>query len=87
MAGQHKPRRKVRNGDNGVQLTKSETLYRAPSFPLAAFLWPARGSVSPWEGLPLILMAVGLFRWAAGLWGYSGEHNLMGVGLSREAEN
>lgn len=74
--GQHKPRRKLKNGDdNGTQLTKSETLYRAPSFPLAAFLWPARGSVSPWEGLPLILMVVGLFRWAAGLWGYSGEQH------------
>lgn len=74
--GQHKPRRKLKNSDdNGAQLTKSETLYRAPSFPLAAFLWPARGSVSPWEGLPLILMVVGLFRWAAGLWGYSGEQH------------
>lgn len=81
--GQHKPRRKVRNGDSGVQLTKSETLYRAPSFPLAAFLWPARGSVSPWEGLPLILMVIGLFRWAAGLWGYSGECDLVAIS-SRE---
>jgi alpha-1,3-glucosyltransferase len=45
---------------------------RVPAFPLAAFLWPARGTVSQWELLPLILMAVGLFRWAAGLWGYSG---------------
>lgn len=70
--GQHKPRRKVK-GDEGVQLTKSEILFRAPSFPLAAFLWPARGSVSQWVVLPLILMVVGLFRWAAGLWGYSGE--------------
>jgi hypothetical protein len=29
--------------------------------------------LSQWEVLPLILMVVGLFRWAAGLWGYSGE--------------
>jgi alpha-1,3-glucosyltransferase len=50
---------------------------RAPAFPLAAFLWPARGTVSQWELLPLILMAVGLFRWAAGLWGYSGEIALL----------
>lgn len=53
-------------------LSKADALVRAPTFPLAAFLWPARGSVSQWEILPLILMAVGLFRWAAGLWGYSG---------------
>jgi alpha-1,3-glucosyltransferase len=46
-----------------------------PAYPLAALLWPARGKgpVSQWESLPLILMAVGLFRWAAGMWGYSGE--------------
>lgn len=72
--GQHKPRRKVKTDDeDGTQFAKTETLIRAPSFPLAAFLWPARGSVSQWGILPLILMAVGLFRWAAGLWGYSGE--------------
>ncbi|RFU29211.1 hypothetical protein B7463_g7118, partial [Scytalidium lignicola] len=45
-----------------------------PAYPLAAFLWPARSSPSQWEVLPLILMAVGVFRWAAGLWGYSGYH-------------
>lgn len=45
---------------------------RAPAFPLAAFLWPVRSSTSQWEVLPVILMIVGLFRWAAGLWGYSG---------------
>lgn len=75
-ARHHKPRRKVKqNGDGkGFQLSKAETLVRTPSFPLSAFLWPARGSVSQWEVLPLILMVVGLFRWAAGLWGYSGEH-------------
>jgi alpha-1,3-glucosyltransferase len=72
----HKPRRKgKKNGD--VSPTKSvrprfETLVRAPSFPLAAFMWPARASSSQWELLPLILMVAGLFRWAAGLWGYSG---------------
>ncbi|KAI1639554.1 ALG6, ALG8 glycosyltransferase family-domain-containing protein [Biscogniauxia mediterranea] len=65
----HKPRRKHKNLDSP---TKSEALVRAPSFPLAAFLWPARSSLSQWEVLPLILMVVGLFRWAAGLWGYSG---------------
>lgn len=53
-------------------LSKADALVRTPTFPLAAFLWPARGSVSQWEILPLILMVAGLFRWAAGFWGYSG---------------
>ncbi|KAH9902111.1 glycosyltransferase family 57 protein [Xylariomycetidae sp. FL2044] len=70
----HKPRRKNKKtahfDDSNV--IKSEALVRTPSFPLAAFLWPARSSLSQWEVLPLILMVVGLFRWAAGLWGYSG---------------
>lgn len=66
----HKPRRRPRL-DQG-KLSKSELLVRAPAFPLASFLWPARGSVSQWEVLPLVLMVSGLFRWAAGLWGYSG---------------
>lgn len=54
-------------------LSKADALVRSPTFPLAAFLWPARGSASQWEILPLILMVVGLFRWAAGFWGYSGS--------------
>ncbi|ORY66252.1 family 57 glycosyltransferase [Pseudomassariella vexata] len=66
----HKPRRKSKKP--AASVIKSEALVRTPSFPLAAFLWPARTSLSQWEVLPLILMAVGLFRWAAGLWGYSG---------------
>ncbi|KAK7923385.1 dolichyl pyrophosphate Man9GlcNAc2 alpha-1 3-glucosyltransferase [Apiospora marii] len=69
----HKPRRnKAKKTAAYDAITKPESLVRTPSFPLASFLWPARGSVSQWEVLPLILMAVGLFRWAAGLWGYSG---------------
>ncbi|KAI8957873.1 glycosyltransferase family 57 protein [Daldinia sp. FL1419] len=69
----HKPRRKAKKAhfDTTVNV-KPEALIRTPSFPLAAFLWPARSSLSQWEVLPLILMVVGLFRWAAGLWGYSG---------------
>ncbi|KAJ5624311.1 CAZyme family GT57 [Penicillium lagena] len=43
-----------------------------PAFPLVSFLWAARAGVSQWLILPLTLMAVGLFRWAVGLWGYSG---------------
>ncbi|KAG9251571.1 glycosyltransferase family 57 protein [Emericellopsis atlantica] len=70
-----KPRRKGKKIDEDIDRvirTREETLVRTPSFPLAAFLWPARSSSSQWEVLPLILMVVGLFRWAAGLWGYSG---------------
>ncbi|KAG6141641.1 hypothetical protein E4U28_002964 [Claviceps purpurea] len=70
-----KPRRKVRDGGNGSDTlirTRSDALVRAPTFPLAAFLWPARTSLTQWEVLPAILMVAGLFRWAAGLWGYSG---------------
>ncbi|CAK7225604.1 Glucosyltransferase-like protein [Sporothrix curviconia] len=59
------------NGGSGLSILP-EGLTRSPAYPLAAFLWPARGSISQWELLPLILMVVGLFRWAAGLWGYSG---------------
>ncbi|RAK86898.1 ALG6, ALG8 glycosyltransferase [Aspergillus costaricaensis CBS 115574] len=44
----------------------------SPAFPLVSFLWSARAGVSQWLVLPLILMAVGLFRWAVSLWGYSG---------------
>lgn len=74
----HKPRRKVKKtGDNydekPQRSTRTEALVRAPSFPLAAYLWPARSSSTQWEVLPSILMVVGLFRWAAGLWGYSGK--------------
>ncbi|KAH7035276.1 ALG6, ALG8 glycosyltransferase family-domain-containing protein [Microdochium trichocladiopsis] len=70
----HNPRRRAKKtarfDDNPSR--KPETLVRTPSFPLAALLWPARSSHSQWEVLPLILMAVGIFRWSAGLWGYSG---------------
>ncbi|KAL2271142.1 hypothetical protein VTJ83DRAFT_513 [Remersonia thermophila] len=74
----HKPRRKAKQAAvaSGSFVASSfgpvETMTRVPTFPLAALLWPARGSVSQWELLPLILMTAGLFRWAAGLWGYSG---------------
>ncbi|CZR65856.1 related to glucosyltransferase [Phialocephala subalpina] len=75
----HKPRRKVKKSSNGSEVSSPSASGRQssshPAYPLAAFLWPARSSVSQWEILPLILMAVGLFRWAAGLWGYSGFQN------------
>ena len=72
----HKPRRKVKNGGNGVDQTarpRTEAVAKAPLFPLASFLWPARAASSQWEVLPLVLMVAGLFKWAAGLWGYSGK--------------
>lgn len=74
----HKARRRTtkKPGDDGSSIDKAprtEALVRAPAFPLAAFLWPARSSSSQWEVLPVILMVAGLFRWAAGLWGYSGK--------------
>ncbi|CAG9990207.1 unnamed protein product [Clonostachys byssicola] len=73
----HKPRRKGKKTGSASETplrtrVANATLVRAPSFPLAAFLWPARRSSSQWEVLPLVLMVVGLFRWSAGLWGYSG---------------
>ncbi|RDW76952.1 alpha-1,3-glucosyltransferase-2 [Coleophoma cylindrospora] len=71
MSSPHKPRRKPKKQLGAEGVASSAT----PNFPLEAFLWPARGFVSQWEILPLILMAVGLFRWAAGLWGYSGFQN------------
>ncbi|KAJ8123430.1 hypothetical protein ONZ43_g622 [Nemania bipapillata] len=74
MSSPHKPRRKTKKTahfDASVK-PEAEALVRSPTFPLEAILWPARSSLSQWEILPLVLMAAGLFRWAAGLWGYSG---------------
>lgn len=71
----HKPRRKGKT--NGVDLDvvhpRVEAPSKAPLFPLAGFLWPLRTASSQWTVLPLVLMVAGLFRWAAGLWGYSGS--------------
>ena len=79
MSSSHKPRKKRKD----PVLTRSATIADIvtvdsenngiiPEFPLVAFLWPARGTTSQWILLPLILMIVGLFRWAVSLWGYSG---------------
>lgn len=79
----YKPRNRAKKSANvsfaqtSTTITKAssssgETVVKTTLFPLAGLLWPARGSVSQWDVLPLILMTVGLFRWAAGLWGYSG---------------
>ncbi|KAF2786588.1 glycosyltransferase family 57 protein [Melanomma pulvis-pyrius CBS 109.77] len=75
----HKPRRrrKIEEGSlahvtHGTLDRDHTTNARKPAFPLVAFLWPAKGTVSQWVTIPLILMAAGLFRWTTGLWGYSG---------------
>ncbi|RWA12983.1 hypothetical protein EKO27_g2137 [Xylaria grammica] len=74
MSSPHKPRRKPKKTAHFDANVKPEALVRSPTFPLEALLWPARSSLSQWEVLPLVLMVAGLFRWAAGLWGYSGLH-------------
>lgn len=73
--------RKKKKGDaphttSSNELARSEKKAGAqsPAFPLVAFFWPARKNTSQWVILPLVLMVVGLFRWCAGLWGYSGTN-------------
>ncbi|KAF2869383.1 glucosyltransferase [Massariosphaeria phaeospora] len=75
----HKPRRRRKIEEGSLALVAHGTLdldqstnARKPAFPLVAFLWPAKGTVSQWVTIPLILMAAGLFRWSTGLWSYSG---------------
>jgi alpha-1,3-glucosyltransferase len=79
MPPSHRPRRKrkasqlVSASSNGTVLLDTTTQREKPAFPLAAFFWPIKGTpVSQWVLLPLILMAVGLFRWVTGFWQYSG---------------
>ncbi|ESZ93732.1 glycosyltransferase family 57 protein [Sclerotinia borealis F-4128] len=72
----HKPRSRGQQSKKAMLDETTSTTRRTsgnqPTYPLASLLWSARSSTSQWVVLPLILMAVGLFRWAAGLWGYSG---------------
>ncbi|KAF7136657.1 hypothetical protein CNMCM5793_005935 [Aspergillus hiratsukae] len=70
----HRPRkrRKYPSGSNNSLILETEGGKSSPAFPLVSFLWAARAGVSQWLVLPLILMVVGLFRWAVSLWGYSG---------------
>jgi alpha-1,3-glucosyltransferase len=75
----HKPRRR-RKGEaeslvdftHGTVDAADQHHARKPAFPLVAFLWPAKGKVSQWITIPIILIVVGLFRWTTGLWSYSG---------------
>ena len=55
-----------------VSLPEPKAGTQSPAFPLVAFFWPTRKHTSQWITLPLVLMAVGLYRWCAGMWGYSG---------------
>lgn len=71
--------RKRTKGDSPPTLSSNELArpdkkagVQSPAFPLVAFFWPAKKDTSQWMILPLVLMVVGLFRWCAGLWGYSG---------------
>ncbi|OJJ84350.1 dolichyl-P-Glc:Man(9)GlcNAc(2)-PP-dolichol alpha-1,3-glucosyltransferase ALG6 [Aspergillus glaucus CBS 516.65] len=72
----YRPRKKRRvppsSGTNNNLILDVGDGKSLPAFPLVSFLWAARAGVSTWLILPLILMAVGLFRWAVSLWGYSG---------------
>lgn len=73
----HRPRKKRKfasslAGSNDSLILETDGK-PSPAFPLVSFLWAARAGVSQWLILPLILMVVGLFRWAVSLWGYSGK--------------
>lgn len=77
----HRPRKKrkvaISSGSNNNLILDLGEGKQSPAFPLVSFLWAARAGVSQWLILPLVLMAVGLFRWAISLWGYSGmRHSL-----------
>lgn len=79
----HKPRRSRRRDDVALSRSSGSSVHglltidpitkeQRPSFALVAFLYPAKGTTSRWVALPVILIAVGLFRWCTGFWGYSG---------------
>ncbi|KAJ5288603.1 CAZyme family GT57 [Penicillium angulare] len=72
----HRPRKNRKTptapGSNNNLILDTGNGKQSPAFPLVSFLWAARAGVSQWLILPLTLMAVGLFRWAVSLWGYSG---------------
>lgn len=60
------------SANSEIALPDLKASAQTPAFPLVAFFWPARTNTSQWVILPLALMIVGLYRWCAGLWGYSG---------------
>lgn len=77
----HRPRKKrkvaISPGSNNNLILDLGEGKQSPAFPLVSFLWAARAGVSQWLILPLVLMAVGLFRWAVSLWGYSGMRHCL----------
>lgn len=79
----HTPRKRKKalsplsaNSSSDLIWTDVKTNTPRPAFPLVAFFWPARRATSQWLVLPLILMAVGLFRWTTAFWGYSGKYSI-----------
>ncbi|KAI5300234.1 hypothetical protein KEM56_002622, partial [Ascosphaera pollenicola] len=80
MSSSYKPRKRkgksphstAANTHTNADLLITRKNKLLPAFPLVAFLWPARSGVSQWLVIPVLLMAAALFRWAVGLWGYSG---------------
>ena len=79
----HRPRKKrkvaISPGSNNNLILDLGEGKQSPAFPLVSFLWAARAGVSQWLILPLVLMAVGLFRWAVSLWGYSGMRHCLSL--------
>jgi len=77
MSTSHKPRKRKKQEDifgvgHSQAIVTAADGSKSPAFPLASFFWPARGGVSQWIVLPVILLIVGLFRWSTALWPYSG---------------
>ncbi|EME89310.1 glycosyltransferase family 57 protein [Pseudocercospora fijiensis CIRAD86] len=75
----HRPRKRRKadilasaSSSNGTVVQDAVTKREAPSFPLVAFFWPAKGTLSSWITIPCILMVIGLFRWCTAIWPYSG---------------
>ncbi|KAF7191266.1 putative dolichyl pyrophosphate Man9GlcNAc2 alpha-1,3-glucosyltransferase [Pseudocercospora fuligena] len=73
----HRPRKKrkadiLTSSSNGTVIQDPVTKHEGPSFPLVAFFWPAKGTLSSWITVPCILMVIGLFRWCTAIWPYSG---------------
>ena len=48
-----------------------------PAFPLVAYFWDARERTSLRYGVVLVLLVIGLFKWATGLWPYSGKRSYL----------
>lgn len=66
----------------GLILHDARSNSKRPAFPLAAYLWPAKGTVSLKYGIVMVLLATSLFKWATGLWTYSGMAALpFGIGF------